>query len=223
MTAKKQFRSVWLLLAGFCALAVLVLISCWLSIARLPDNLGRVLTGEEKAAVLRRNSPLIEYAKLTTNADFPRTDTIRKITIHHMAGNLSLEKTGEIFSDADRKSSANYAIDSQGRVAIYVEEANRAWTSGSKENDSQAVTIEVANDEIGGDWHVSDQAYQTLIALCTDICRRNGIASLDYTGDAQGSLTTHKMFATTECPGPYLEGQMEKIAQTVNRSLSSSK
>ena len=35
-------------------------------------------------------------------------------------------------------------------MALYVEEGNRAWTSSSPENDHQAVTIEVANDEVGG-------------------------------------------------------------------------
>ncbi len=111
-------------------------------------------------------------------------------------------------------------IDSQGRVALYVEECNRAWTSSSRENDGQAVTIEVANDQVGGDWHVSDEAYEALLALCTDICRRNGIKSLRFTGDASGNLTLHNMFnSQTQCPGPYLEGRMEEIAREVNRRL----
>lgn len=61
---------------------------------------------------------------LTSNADFPRADKIQKITIHHMAGNLSLEELGNSFSKRDRRVSANYAIDSEGRIALYVEEGN---------------------------------------------------------------------------------------------------
>ena len=83
------------------------------------------------------------------------------------------------------------------------------------------MTIEVANDEIGNDWHVSDAAYAALIDLCIDICRRNGIEELYYTGDTRGNLTIHKMFTETECPGPYLEGQMEEIAKEVNLQLDS--
>lgn len=138
-----------------------------------------------------------------------------------MAGDLELEALGERFSNRDRQVSANYAIDSSGQVALYVEEANRAWTSSSRENDNVAVTIEVANDETGRDWHVSDAAYETLVELCADICRRNGIERLEYTGDRQGNLTLHKMFADTECPGPYLEGRMEEIAEAVNLCLGS--
>ena len=75
---------------------------------------------------------------------------------------------------------ANYGIDSKGRVGLYVEEKNRAWTSSSPDNDNMAVTIEVANDEIGGDWHVSDKALEKLIDLCVDICKRNGIEKLNF-------------------------------------------
>lgn len=38
---------------------------------------------------------------------------------------------------------------------------------------TERLTIEVANDEIGGDWHVSDAAFNKLIELCVDICQRN--------------------------------------------------
>ena len=102
-----------------------------------------------------------------------------------------------------------------------MEENNRAWTSSSRENDQQAVTIEVANDETGGDWHVSDAAFDTLVALCADICLRNGIPSLEYTGGPEGSLTVHQMFnPNTECPGPYLLSRMEDIAAAVNARLA---
>ena len=108
-------------------------------------------------------------------------------------------------------------------MALYVEEENRSWASSSAENDNMAVTIEVANEAIGGDWQVSDEAYETLIELCTDICRRNGIEELVYTGDAGGNLTIHSMFRNdTECPGPWLESRMSEIADAVNKNLDDS-
>lgn len=217
---EKEFRGVWLLLAGFCAAAAAVLVLCAAARAQMPDTVGRVLTQEETEQITARNSPLTSYVYLSPNADFTPRDTVGKVTIHHMAGDLTLEELGASFGRRDRRASSNYAIDSQGRVALYVEERYRAWTSSSPENDSQAVTIEVANDETGGDWHVSDEAYDTLIVLCTDICRRNGISELNFTGDADGNLTIHKMFSSeTECPGPYLESKMEEIAEEVNQRL----
>lgn len=217
---KRDDRKIYILLAGFCLLGAVVLALCLTARAGLPDNVGRELTVDETAEAVARNSPLTEYVFLSPNADFPRAEKIEKITIHHMAGDLALETLGLSFSNRDRRASSNYAVDSQGRVAMYVEESNRAWTSSSPENDHRAVTIEVANDEIEGDWHVSDAAFDKLIDLCADICRRNNIPELVFTGDTNGNLTLHKMFnSETQCPGPYLESRMEDIVRLVNERL----
>lgn len=101
-----------------------------------------------------------------------------------------------------------------------MDEANRSWCSSSSANDHRAITIEVANDEVGGNWHVGDKAMAKLIDLCVDICKRNGIAKLNYTGDKSGNLTMHKWFAATACPGPYLESKFPYIAQQVNAKLA---
>lgn len=210
------------LLAAFCVLAAVTLAGAYQAQQALPPYVGKDLTEEEAAEVIARNSPLTSYVRLSPNADFPREEKISKITIHHMGGDLALDALGASFGRRDREASANYGIDSDGNVGLYVEEANRSWASSSPENDHAAVTIEVANEVTGGDWRVSDQAYEALIALCTDICRRNGMEELVYTGDANGSLTIHKMFADTECPGPYLESRMEEIAETVSKNLKGS-
>lgn len=165
------------------------------------------------------NSGLVNYTRISPNRNSPRSQPISKITVHHMAGNLSVETCGSVFAPSSRQASANYGIGSDGRVGLYVEEKDRAWTSSSSWNDNRAVTIEVANDEVGGNWHVSDAAWNKLVELCVDICRRNGMKSLTWTGDKSGSLTCHYMFAATSCPGPYLKGRMAELAQTVTARL----
>lgn len=167
------------------------------------------------------NSNLVNYTKISPNSN-PRDNTIKKITIHHMAGNLSVEGCGDVFASAARQASANYGIGSDGRIGMYVEEHNRAWTSANSENDHQAITIEVANDGGAPDWHVSDKAMDSLIDLCVDVCKRNGIAKLNYTGDASGNLTRHNMFTATVCPGPYLQSKFPYIAAEVNKKISGS-
>ena len=166
------------------------------------------------------NSSLICYTKLSPNCNKPRNHAIDTITIHHMAGNLSVEACGEMFAKPSRQASSNYGIGSDGRIGLYVDEANRSWCSSSPENDHRAVTIEVANCGGEPDWPVSDKAYAALLDLVTDICRRNGIKQLRYTGDKTGNLTMHKWFAATACPGPYLESRFPAIAAEVNRRLS---
>ena len=165
------------------------------------------------------NSKLATYTKLSPNCNAPRNHKIDKITIHHMAGNGSIEACGEIFANVARRASSNYGIGSDGRIGLYVDEANRPWTSSNYENDHRAVTIEVANDGGAPNWHVSDKALEATIKLCVDICQRNGIKQLTFTGDATGSLTMHKYFAATSCPGPYLESKFPYIAKEVNRRL----
>ena len=166
------------------------------------------------------NSALVKHTNISPNKTSPRNNTIRKVTIHHMAGNLSIESCGQVFQDPNADSSSNYGVGTDGRVGMYVEEADRSWCSSSSNNDNQAVTIEVANSSTGGNWPVSDTAYNAMIDLVVDICWRNGISSLTWTGDSSGTLTIHKFFAATVCPGPYLEARMPNIADAVNSRLS---
>ena len=163
-------------------------------------------------------SKLVSFVKLSPNCTKPRGKKIDTITIHHVAGNATVEALGKLFADPSRQASANYGIGSDGRIACYVEEENRAWTSSSSANDGRAITIEVANCGGAPDWKVSDEALEATIALCVDICKRRGF-KLNYTGDKSGNLHMHKWYKNTLCPGPYLASKFAYIAEEVNRRL----
>ena len=66
---------------------------------------------------------------------------------------------------------------------MYVPEDKRAWCSSNSANDNRAVTIEVANCGGAPDWPVTDEAMESLINLCVDICQRNNIPKLLWRGD----------------------------------------
>lgn len=170
-------------------------------------------------AVTYTNSKLISYTKLSPNYNPRNGKEIKKITIHHMAGNLTVEQCGNIFASSSRQASSNYGIGTDGRIAMYVEEKNRSWCSSSSSNDYQAITIEVANCKGAPNWEVSDKAMKSLINLCVDICKRNNIKELNFTGNANGNLTQHNYFAATACPGPYLKSKFSYIATEVNKQL----
>ena len=145
-------------------------------------------------------------------------NAINKITIHHMAGNLSKARM-EAILHSDRLMSCNYAVYSDGTVESFVPELYRSWCSSSWENDKNAITIEVANNGGEPNWPISADAYQTLIELCADLCKRYNI-NPHYTGKASGTLTIHKMFSATACPGPTLEsyitsGKVEKDVKAI--------
>ena len=145
------------------------------------------------------NSNLVTYTRISPFKNSPRNQPISKITIHHMAGVASLESFGNIVTTPGREMSANYAIDKDARVGLFCDEKDRSWCSSSPWNDNRAVTIEVSNSSTGGNWPISDKVYAKLIDLCVDICKRNGIPKLTYTGNKEGSLTFHSMFAPTAC------------------------
>ena len=172
------------------------------------------------------NSPLVTYTKLSPNHSGRRNHVIDTVSIHCMAGNASVETCGALFADPSRKASSNYGIGSDGRIALYVDEANRSWCTSSASNDHRAITIEVANNGGAPDWPVSDKAYAALLDLLTDICRRNRIKKLLWRGDKsligqvdKQNMTVHRWFAAKACPGDYLYNRHGEIAAEVNRRL----
>lgn len=180
----------------------------------------------EKGEMKMSNSPLVTYTKLSPNHSGRRNHVIDTISIHCMAGNASVETCGALFADPSRKASSNYGIGSDGRIALYVDEANRSWCTSSASNDHRAITIEVANNGGAPDWPVSDKAYAALLDLLTDICQRNGIKKLLWKGDKsligqvdKQNMTVHRWFAAKACPGDYLYNRHGEIAAEVNRRL----
>ena len=173
-------------------------------------------------------SSLANVVVESPNRSSPRMSKIDTITIHCMAGNLSVESCGALFAKSSRKASSNYGIGSDGRIACYVGEEDRSWCSSNRANDNRAITIEVANDG-GADtgWHVSDKAYKSLISLLVDICRRNNITKLVWSNNKNDrvnhkngcNMTVHRDFANKSCPGDYLYSLHSKIADEVNSLL----
>ena len=177
-------------------------------------------------------SKLVDYVKISPNRTSHRDHKIDTITIHCMAGNLSVETCANVFAPKSRQASSNYGVDSDGRIGCYVEEEDRSWCSSNRANDMRAVTIEVAND--GGaktGWHVSNKAMNSLIKLVADICKRNKIKKLvwsdskyDRINHKNGcNMTVHRDFKNKDCPGAYLMSKMPYIADEVNKLLVRSK
>ena len=168
------------------------------------------------------NSPLATYTRISPNRNSPRNQPITKITIHHQAGINSVEGFGNIVASPAREMSANYAIGNDGRIGLFCPEGDRSWCSSSPWNDHRAITIEVSNSAYGDStgWPISDAAYNSLIKLCVDICKRNGIPKLVFTGDKNGSLTYHYMFAATACPGPWIKAHTQDLCNKVNAQLN---
>ena len=174
------------------------------------------------------NSALISYTKLSPNHSGKRTKKIDTITIHCMAGQLSVESCGALFAQSSRQASSNYGIGNDGRIALYVDEGNRSWCTSSNANDQRTVNIEVASDATHP-YAVNSKAYDTLLDLVTDICKRNGIKKLVWSTNKNDrmnhlngcNMTVHRDYAAKACPGDWLYNRHGEIAAEVNRRLGS--
>lgn len=171
------------------------------------------------------NSPLVDYTKISPNKTSPRNHKIDTITIHCVVGQVTVERLGEIFAPVTRKASCNYGIGLDGKIGMYVEEKDRSWCSSSASNDNRAITIEVASDT-KHPYAVTDKAYNALIELVADICKRNGIKELKWKGDKslvgqieKQNMTVHRWFANKSCPGDYLYDRHTDIMNKVNAKL----
>ena len=178
------------------------------------------------------NSSLVNCTVKSPNHSGARTHAIDRITPHCVVGQLSAESIGGCFDSSSVQASCNYGIGKDGRVVLVVDECNRSWCSSSNANDQRAVTIECASD-MSDPYAMTNAVYEKLIALCVDICRRNGKTKLIWFGDKNTSLnyspksnemvlTVHRWFANKSCPGDWLYSRLGDVANRVTAQLSGS-
>ena len=174
------------------------------------------------------NSPLVTYKRITNNKTSPRNHAIDTITIHCIVGQWTAKQGCDYFATTDRECSANYVVGKDGSIGLSVEEKDRSWCSSSSSNDHRAITIEVASDT-AHPYAVTDEAYNALIKLVADICKRNGIKKLLWKADKsligqvdKQNMTVHRWFDNKSCPGEYLYSRHSDIAAKVNALLGDS-
>ena len=178
------------------------------------------------------NSSMVAYTRLSPNHSGQRTHSIDRITPHCVVGQLSAESICGCFTSPSRQASCNYGIGMDGKVSLCVEEKNRSWCSSSNANDQRAVTIECASDKTEP-YAMNSRVYDSLIKLCTDICRRNGKKKLLWFGDRNKTLnytpksdemvlTVHRWFANKSCLGDWLYARLGDLAAKVTAALGSS-
>ena len=189
------------------------------------------------------NSPLATVKMISPNRTPNRNHAIDTITIHCFVGQVTAKRGCEVFQPSSKGASCNYVVGYDGSIGLCVEEKDRSWCTGGykkvngvnvpirvngisgSSNDYQAVTIEVASDSTHP-YAITDKAMAALIELCADICRRNGIKKLLWSGDknlvgnpAKQNMTVHRWFAPKACPGDYIYQRLGDIAAKVNAKL----
>lgn len=176
------------------------------------------------------NSNLVTYTKISPNKNSPRNHKIDTITIHCYVGQVTAQQgcNGSKFVNYNPTSGAscNYVIGYDGSIGLCVDEKDRSWCSSNSANDNRSITIEVAS-ETTAPYKVTDKALNTLISLCADICKRNGIKKLVWSESKADrinhkndcNMTVHRDFSNKSCPGEYLYNKHSYIASEVNKKL----
>lgn len=179
------------------------------------------------------NSPLATYTNLSSKHSGMRKYPITRITPHCIVGQFSAKRACDYFKTCKADSSANYCVGKDGDIGLCVEEKNRSWCSSNSDNDNRAITIEVAS-ETSHPYAFTGAAYEGLIKLCADICKRNGKDTLIWFNDKNKTLnyqpkpnemvlTVHRWFANKSCPGDWLFSRMGDLANKVNALIGSGK
>lgn len=179
------------------------------------------------------DSALVSYRQISPNCNSPRNHKIDMVVIHCMAGPMSVEGCGACFAPVSRQASSNYGVGPDGRIGQYCWERDRSWCTCSPGIDNRAITIEVSNIETVEPFRITEKAYNALINLLVDICRRNGMPGLKWKDDrnlayqaerggsvAEQNMVVHRWFEAKSCPGQYLYSIQGKIAEEVNRRLA---
>lgn len=183
-------------------------------------------TNSQNGGTDMSNSSLVTYTNVTAHKTSPRTHVIDTITIHCIVGQWTAKQGCDYFANTDKECSANYVVGKDGSIGLSVDEKDRSWCSSNAANDHRAVTIEVASDTTSP-YAVTDKAYEALINLVADICKRNDIKKLvwstnktDRVNHKNGcNMTVHRDFANKACPGEYLYSRHGEIAEKVNALL----
>ena len=176
-------------------------------------------------------SSLVNYTKLSPNYNSRGNYKISRITPHCVVGQFGAEEVAswKKFNDG-KTASMNYVIGKDGEILCNVLEENRAWTSGNRDNDYRAITIECASDMVRP-YAFNDKVFNSLKELILDICKRynkKGIIIAESAADAIAKeetypsfmiITYHRFFQNVECPGEWLISNMNSVRDYVNSKL----
>lgn len=157
-----------------------------------------------------------QYWADPSNYTAGRSDTIHGIVVHH-AASTNFDSIGASFATPGRAGSAQYGI-CEGNVDQYVKEEYTAWHCGDWLGNSCTIGIEVTNSTGSPDWNISEGSFNTLVKLCADIAKRNGLGKLKF--EPQGvypTLTGHRDWSATYCPGDHLYGRLNELAEKANK------
>jgi hypothetical protein len=147
---------------------------------------------------------------------------INGVVIHHVAGTNGL---GYVANENTRNSHPTYHISNSGAVTGIVNPSRRPFSTGGTP-DPNAVTFEVDNSSVGGDWPVSAAALESLIDVIVFHASQSPRAGKGFAKNqpavtqSEFFVAWHSQYKATACPGPFIMSQLDYIVAECNKRAS---
>jgi peptidoglycan hydrolase-like protein with peptidoglycan-binding domain len=144
---------------------------------------------------------------------------INGVVIHHVAGTNGLNYVANANS---RNSHPTYHISNSGAVTGIVNPERRPYSTGGQP-DPSAVTFEIDNESVGGDWPVSSAAIEALIdviifhASISPRANRGFAKNIKTQVQSEFFIAWHQQYSATACPGPFILSQLDYIVAECNK------
>jgi hypothetical protein len=147
---------------------------------------------------------------------------INGVVIHHVAGTNGLNY---VANKNSRNSHPTYHISNSGAVTGIVNPERRPYSTGGQP-DPSAVTFEIDNSAVGGDWPVSSAAIEALIdviifhASISPRANRGFAKNIKTQVQSEFFVAWHQQYSATACPGPFVMSQLDYIVAECNKRAS---
>ena len=147
---------------------------------------------------------------------------INGVVIHHVAGTNGLSYVANANS---RNSHPTYHIANSGAVTGIVNPERRPYSTGG-DPDPSAVSFEIDNSSVGGDWPISPAALEALIdviifhASISPRANRGFAKNIKNQVQREFFIAWHQQYVATACPGPFVISQLDYIVAECNKRAS---
>jgi len=147
---------------------------------------------------------------------------INGVVIHHVAGTNGLSY---VANKNSRNSHPTYHIASSGAVTGIVNPERRPFSTAGQP-DPSAVSFEIDNESVGGDWPVSSAAIEALIdviifhASISPRANQGFAKNIKTQVQREFYIAWHQQYSATACPGPFVMSQLDYIVAECNRRAS---
>lgn len=136
--------------------------------------------------------------------------SIRKIVLHHNAGNLTVEGCYKVWQT--RQASAHYQVQSDGVIGQLVNDHDTAWHAGNWGVNLESIGIEHA-DESNTPWRISEKCLDNGAHLLAALCKLYKLGRPQW----RVNVFPHSDFRATSCPCSLRESQNSEYMQRAQK------